>query len=1223
MKNISPIFSLLFLLLFSFVSYGQLPIDFSAINDGATINTCNGFIIDSGGQGGPGYSDNENTTITICPDTPGEIISIVFNLFDLNTSDDNPGPQTNVDYMYVYDGDNTGANSLGVYSGNGLQGVVIQATVLNPTGCITLTFTSNTIGSGASSGTGMFSASVACETPCSDPQAGAVIVGGITPDSIRVCTGDIVNFQEQGSFAQPGFSLVSFDWDFMDGSSANGTSVSHFWTTPGMYRVQLFVTDDNGCSNPNLVDLVVLVGTIPDFTGFPGDTTICLGESANFVADPVSYQVEWDGFPGSASVDDGCLPDTLLGVSQDIQLLQTGFSAGSTIMNVNDIQSICLELEHSYMGDLVIILECPNGQNVIMHQQGGGGTQLGVPIQADNVDCSDPATMGVPFNYCFTPSATETWVEWVTANGGGTLPAGNYESVDPLSNLVGCPTNGVWTLTVIDNWAADDGTIFSFGLTLDPSYYPSITTFEPQIGTQCDSSYWDTPQFLTSISGDCNDITVTPTSAGSFTYEYYVSDDFGCTYDTSLVLTVTPNPTVFAGNDTTLCNGTGLQLNGQISGVTATCDYVLSLDDTFGDGWNGNTITVTINGTPTTYTLTTGSNQIINLQIPTGATVTVTFNAIGSWVDEVFYSIVDDTGNSIVSQGPNLVGGETDTFNANCIPDYVYEWTPAASVSDPTILDPNMIVNGQQTLTLLTYPIGHPLCASSDDIVVSISATPDPGVDALLEVCSSGATEDLFPLLGPTASPNGTWVDPSGNPMVMPYDPQTMPVGIYVYIVDSNGCIDQATVTITEIITDITNFTTTAALCFGSSDGTATITGNNIDNYTIDGGAPIPTVSPFTINGLSAGTYTIVVYSLDGCSATEDVIVGEPLLLVSSSIVTNASCFGVCDGEVQVTPTDGTSPYTYAWQGGANGGQNGFATGICAGNYSVDITDANGCQVTEQYIITEPAAVTPSILGDTLEGCFPHQVDFINTTQSANIVTTTVDFGDGSIEVFNGLNAFEHTYDYPGLYTVTVTLVNTSGCIYVITYDDLITVHDNPNANFYVNPANVSMLEPVANLTNSSSNDVISWSWVITNGTPESSTSENVNGVTYPFDSPGLFPVTLTVVNEWGCTDSILKYVTIVSDIIVYAPNTFTPDDDEFNQDWFMHVSGIDIYDFDLFIYNRWGEVVWESHDPSVAWDGTYKGKVVQDGTYTWIMKCADILNDDKYTFNGHISIIR
>ena len=125
------------------------------------------------------------------------------------------------------------------------------------------------------------------------------------------------------------------------------------------------------------------------------------------------------------------------------------------------------------MGDLVILIECPNGQTTILHQQGGGGTQIGIPNPADNVDCDDASTLGEPFTYCFTNEATETWVEWVAnSNFGGTIPAGDYEPIEPLSNLIGCPANGVWTLTVIDNWAADDGTLFSFGLNLDPHFTP-------------------------------------------------------------------------------------------------------------------------------------------------------------------------------------------------------------------------------------------------------------------------------------------------------------------------------------------------------------------------------------------------------------------------------------------------------------------------------------------------------------------------------------------------------------------------------------------------------------------------------------------------------------------------------------------------------------------------------------------------------------------------------
>ncbi|MDG1659276.1 MAG: hypothetical protein P8H56_11885, partial [Crocinitomicaceae bacterium] len=100
-------------------SNAQMQIDLAPINNNQTFNTCDGFIIDSGGQGGPGYSNNETTVITICPGTPGQVVSVVFNLFQLDLTDDNPSPTvTNVDVMNVYDGTSTAANTLGSYNGN-------------------------------------------------------------------------------------------------------------------------------------------------------------------------------------------------------------------------------------------------------------------------------------------------------------------------------------------------------------------------------------------------------------------------------------------------------------------------------------------------------------------------------------------------------------------------------------------------------------------------------------------------------------------------------------------------------------------------------------------------------------------------------------------------------------------------------------------------------------------------------------------------------------------------------------------------------------------------------------------------------------------------------------------------------------------------------------------------------------------------------------------------
>jgi gliding motility-associated-like protein len=99
--------------------------------------------------------------------------------------------------------------------------------------------------------------------------------------------------------------------------------------------------------------------------------------------------------------------------------------------------------------------------------------------------------------------------------------------------------------------------------------------------------------------------------------------------------------------------------------------------------------------------------------------------------------------------------------------------------------------------------------------------------------------------------------------------------------------------------------------------------------------------------------------------------------------------------------------------------------------------------------------------------------------------------------------------------------------------------------------------------------------------------------------------------------------VIVLPEVLLYAPNTFTPDDDEFNQDWGIYISGVDIYDFELLIFNRWGQIIWESHDPSATWDGTYNGEYVQQGTYTWTIEAKDLVNDNKYEFNGFINVLK
>ena len=105
---------------------------------------------------------------------------------------------------------------------------------------------------------------------------------------------------------------------------------------------------------------------------------------------------------------------------------------------------------------------------------------------------------------------------------------------------------------------------------------------------------------------------------------------------------------------------------------------------------------------------------------------------------------------------------------------------------------------------------------------------------------------------------------------------------------------------------------------------------------------------------------------------------------------------------------------------------------------------------------------------------------------------------------------------------------------------------------------------------------------------------------------------------------STIETVNVTEELIFWVPNSFTPDGDSYNE-YFRAIftSGYDPYDFSLLIFNRWGEIVWESHDDEVGWDGTYGGKLVQDGTYTWKIEFKTSETDERIMINGHVNIIR
>lgn len=1255
----------------SFSAYSQLSTDvvMNAGNNNTTFNTCLGGLYDSGGTGTGGpYQNNESFTVTICPDVPGDFMTLQWTIFDLDAANTSPIPtQTNADNITIYDGDDATAPTLGTYySGDLTPGDLFGATPANPTGCLTIVFNSN------NTGTGNFNAQLSCETPCDPPFANGIMLNADNPagDSIAICVGEIVTFQDNGSTPGPSglFILEQWVWAWGDGTLNDtlptGAPINHNFSNPGQYTVQLTVIDDNDCVNTNATDIRVFVSTYPTFIPFPGDTTLCLGESLELAAAPDSYEQTWSGFPAQTYDATNCMED-LTGIVQPTPLPLTGFDPNISLDNANpDILSICVEIEHSFIGDFVLQVQCPTGQIMTLHQQGGGGTNLGdVTATAQGVvDCSDPTTFGLPWTYCFDATATDTWVQAIAAGGntipnsggGQSLAPGNYAPVDPLgfAALDGCPINGTWNLLFTDLWGADDGSLPGWSINFDPALYPPVTVFTPNIGnggSGTDSSYWSlSDPFIVSNSPDLDTIVVTPTSAGVFDYTYYAINNFGCAFDSTVSITVDALVPISAGPDVIVCGNTPVRI-GPDSLTGGSCDYTMLFVDSWGGGWNGNEVDISTSAGTTTYPGPPVDSIWVSLPVINGESITIDFNNIGTSAWDCEIIIYDNTGTIVYQDGQaGAPSNIAQTLTANCFSGYDFSWSPTTNMNGlPS--DPNPFVNPpiQTIYTLSTFPTGHPDCVTSDDVLVQLGPNIDPGIDSIANICIDGGPVDLIDYLGGTPQSNGYWLNATGNILSMPINPQSFPAGTYEYKIDSLTCSLSAYLVVNIIDLPITLLAIDVN-CHGEANGEIDVSSPMANSYSINGGLTFQTGTFFP--NLISGTYNIVLASgLNGaeCQATTTVVINEPDPLSIAFLTENHS---VCEGSTTsliVVGTGGSTDYGYNWDNGT--GTAGIGSGSLI-NYTPTISDSvcvtlseicNSPETRSCLFVTVPAPIDfvyhfgedPNAL--TSEGCYTHEFEIKNLSTSTDVIQNGVIVSPASVVketewrilgekaiVTSGLGSLTTSIENPGVYPVEVIIRSTDGCEHTEYLGEIITVFDHPDADFAYTPDGISIFSTQAEFIDLSLGNPIAWYWSFQGApSPASSTLQNPT-VVYQEGKPGSYQVDLIVTDDNGCVDTERKYVTISNDIRVFAPNIFTPDGDGYNDDWRVFITGIEVYDFHLIIYNRWGELVFESFDPEGVWDGKY-GEDILKGTYVWSVETKDLENDNRYTFNGSIILIK
>lgn len=1109
--------------------------------DGTTINTCLGGLFDSGGTGAAApYGNDEDYVVTICPDVVGDDITLLWTVFDLDCTDELPGPPSNADRITIYDGDNTGAPTLGTYTCGALSPTdVFGASMFNPTGCLTIRFQSNGVG------TGNFAAQVSCETPCEPPTAMAEIVDADSPegDSIAVCIGETVTFGDNGSFPGPSgmFTIEKWVYHWQDGTP-NDTlltpgDVSHAFAEPGLYVVQLEVIDDNECSNTNTTDLNVFVTTYPTFDPFPAGFGVCAGEEVVLTADPSAYAVEWDGFPVGTYIEDNCMED-LTGIAQYTPMTITGYDPDISLSDaIPDVLSICVDIEHSFLGDFILQIQCPTGQIMTLHEQLGGGTYLGVP-EDYVIDCDDPSTFGVPWHYCFTADAAETWAD--AAGGVATIPAGDYLPIDDFSALDGCPVNGTWNMIFTDMWGADDGSMPGWDITFADYLTPDVVTFTPEIGMGSDSSYWDTDPTITDVSADGNAITVVHPSPGDYTYTFNVINEFGCAFDSTVTLNVVSPAGPDAGLDAVTCHdlASPFPLSGSVTNPLAEVEW-------------------TEDAPPGVFVLFAPDEDILD--------PTVIVSEPGTY--EFVLEATEPTG---------ICGTETDTIAI----------TFSAETHETTQIDPT--------------------CAL-DDGEITVNSTGLLGaVEYSIDGGATWVPTNVFTGLGP-----GTHTVTSR---------------------DASGCEFSSDVELAEpTIIEIAVSADTLICENGIATVIATASGGGADyNYFWSYGGTTIEETTGSIAIASADVPTIVeVYAntATGCVSVVDTIeitVRPPLSGTVSA--TDQVCPGDASGAEVLSIVGGDEAYTYSWT--ANGSViAGETTTTIATNPLVETaycaTIEDGCESTPLTLCTTTLmseVLNPTFTSDVTWGCEPTSITFSNTTSPASSIAEQ----RWTIEGVNYTTTNPlHKFETAGTYDVSLRLVSTDGCESSITANEYITIYPDPDPSYYVSPNPTNIFNTRVQFFNTTGGNN-TYEWYTPGGNPEYSVGTENIVVNYPEGVANNYTTWLVATSEYGCQEKYEVIVDVVSDVLIYAPNIFTPDGDSYNETWRVYIDGIDIYDFHLTVFNRWGEIVWESYNADASWNGTYgSGGIVPDGTYVWIIEAKDGTTDKKYKFDGSFHIVR
>ncbi|MBI3501305.1 MAG: gliding motility-associated C-terminal domain-containing protein [Bacteroidetes bacterium] len=302
---------------------------------------------------------------------------------------------------------------------------------------------------------------------------------------------------------------------------------------------------------------------------------------------------------------------------------------------------------------------------------------------------------------------------------------------------------------------------------------------------------------------------------------------------------------------------------------------------------------------------------------------------------------VTTTGNKIICAGKSATLGASGASN--------YVWSPATGLSNPNISNP--VANPSATTTYTVTGTDAIGCTGTNTVSVTVLSNPSATIAAnpsTAMICSGKSI-----LLTASGGITYSWSTGQSTASITVFP--TLTTAYTATVTNSSGCTATATKTVTVNPVPIPSFSVTNVLCNLQCNGKAIATATTTPAYTYSWNPGGQTTSAAT--GLCAGNYSVTITDGKGCTATGTTSVTQPAALVLANTIGNAGC--TCDGSISESPSGGTPPYTYLWN--PTGQTTSAISNLCGGNYSVTVTDNNGCKQTQSLSVSQSTTVTVGI----------------------------------------------------------------------------------------------------------------------------------------------------------------------------------------------------------------------------------------------------------------------